>query len=197
VADWGSDLLLEAPFDVGRWLVRRALAAHWEGRATRPPAGEYILRNDLLWQFAAPVVAPEIAALVAEGDAAESLSADEAEEVVESLLGEPSFRDWALPVRPFAETLVNNFGEGNAVTTETMARHILRQMDGGAAEIREWLRDSLREGLRAQAVWLHAAGRPGLAMQTARLARKMIAWPPSQNPLLYALLLRGLQQGEE
>jgi hypothetical protein len=64
-------VLLAIPFELGRWLLQQALAAHWRqasgpaanapaGSGAAPPAaqptlpGEYALYNDLLWQFAAP-----------------------------------------------------------------------------------------------------------------------------------------------
>ncbi len=208
VNEWGSGLMLEAPFDVGRWLVRRALAAHWEGRAPRPPAGEYTLYNDLLWQFAPPVVDATLAAYASAGQepaadptadptAGPPLAPEEAEGVIERLLHESCFDGWLLPVHSLVEALSEPLPRRLTGTPAALARRLLKQMDTAAPEMRDWLRDSLREALRMQAVWLAVAGRPALAEDAARIAASLPSWPPSRNPLLYALLLRGLVPPDE
>ena len=49
-------VLLEAPFDFGRWRLQCALANHWQVASAHQLPGEYRLYNDLIWQFEAPRV---------------------------------------------------------------------------------------------------------------------------------------------
>ncbi|MGL4649597.1 MAG: hypothetical protein ACRC1H_09330, partial [Caldilineaceae bacterium] len=87
--------LLEAPFDLGRLLLRRALRAHWEGQARRPLSGEMLLENDTLWSLAPPTVEPALAAMLERPTTPAPL--DEAAPLVELLLGDPAMAAWSLP----------------------------------------------------------------------------------------------------
>ena len=63
-------VLLKTPFDIGRWLVQQIQTPHEQVGDVQPPAGEYELYNDLIWQFGRPSAPPEVVAYFAEPDEA-------------------------------------------------------------------------------------------------------------------------------
>jgi len=180
---------LEAPFDLGRLLLRRALRPHWEGRARRPVSGEVHLANDLFWQFAPPVVDPALTALL--DQPAAPLTSDEAVPLVELLLQEPAMATWTLPAAASLRTAALRMPDLGAAT-EDVARLIVRELAQGPG--RDEMLGAVAAGLRQQALWLHVAGHFDTALAARRLSASMQTLPPQQNPLLLAMVTAAVQR---
>ena len=189
-------VLMEAPFEFGRWLILQAAAAHWRSPELRPLPGDYRLYSDLIWQFGPPQPEASLPAFfvpqpaVASADAS-APDAEELAQAVARLLEHPAMAGWFLNQRaivPGVDPALN--GPEMQAPGEVIA-HTLRVLE-------QWpehphLLASLEAGLRTQAAWLYLLGSVDLAQSARQLADSAVLRPPTQNPLLAALLERGLQ----
>lgn len=183
--DGGTAILLEAPFDYGRWLVLTALAFHQKGEA-QPLTGEYTLYNDLVWQFDAPHVDEMVKQFFQQPEPpAPALPAETLDAYAAKLLAHPALEGWQLQnLIKFPVT------DGIQLPTDALVNIMLRELE-------QWpdhtvLLDALVMGLRAQAAWLHYAGETESAQQALALAGQMRQLPLPQNPLLARMLAVGI-----
>ena len=187
----GDRLYLEIGFDLGRFLLRRALAVHGEGKAKIPLRGEYLLHHDRIWQFAPPVAQAAAAALL-DSTNVTPLADGDVPAVAAALEAEPCMAEWLIPARPLQKTLAQMAAGPAEALLARMTHEALETIDTSAAG--PTVRRNLDNGMRLQAVWLNAAGRAHIAEETVRLARTLANWPLVDNPLLFAALRRGLEQ---
>jgi len=195
-ADNEDTVLLEAPFDFGRWLVQQALTAHWEGRAWQSLFGEYSLYNDWIWQFDAPQVDETLLALctieATQDDDAATLDPVQIETAATELLRHPAMLGWHTYGRLIVQTLREHVAlDAHRPATEN-AITLLRSLTG-------WLEHKaifhgFQAGLRTQAGWLQIAGSQRSAQHAQFLATHFAHIPPEQNPFLVQLFAQALQE---
>lgn len=188
--------LLEAPFDAGRWLLQRALEAHWRQKESAELPGEYKLYNDLLWQFAAPALPEPYRSFFNEEVEVDSgrSNPEELAHIAAQLLEHPAMRvwtKWASNVWSMLPPLPTPLSQDHA---RGFINHILHEIE--ASPQREAFLEGMTDALRAQALWLAIAGDQKASEQAATLSRRLRSLPASQNPLLIQLLLSGLAQQE-
>ncbi|MEZ4659031.1 MAG: hypothetical protein R2911_15815 [Caldilineaceae bacterium] len=187
-----SMVFLEAPFDYGRWLVQKALYAHWEGTAWQPLFGEYSLYNDWLWQFGEPVVDEALSAYFQPHVEMEYTPAELVNAAAE-LARHPSLHSWYTHTRMLLRAVRNDLYVNLDLDDDEPLR-----ADAVLQEIESWpdmhlLFQGLQAGLQAQAAWLHLAGDMRNAEHAALLAHSITAMPGHENPLLLELFGRGLR----
>jgi hypothetical protein len=183
-------VLLEIPFDVGRWLLWQAHIAHWLAVPLRSLPGEYRLYGDQLWHFAAPEVDPVLAAYFVD-DETPLPPLDELEGVVTELLAHPAMEGWAFNNR----LLLHSLGAVGSSLAQLPVQEVATVMLHELAQRPEYVQllTALTAALRAQAVWLHVAGNVESAQRAHLLARTMSQLPFTHNPLLLRLLEAGLR----
>lgn len=181
--------MLEIPFDYGRWLLTQALAKQTQARPQEPLSGEYKLYNDLIWQFASPVVATEWPQW--QYASAESvtpmLTIEEKATITERLWQHPVMESWLLhrwAVVPAAQR--------SGIPPQELVTALLTQMEQGGD--RTQLAAALSAGLRAQATWLHFVGEQTFAKEVVALANHLLQIPISQNAVLARMLENALSQ---
>lgn len=186
--DGGTAVLLEAPFEYGRWLIWTALAKP-QGEPVQALTGEYTLYNDLLWQFDAPQVEESVKLFFQKNPLpAEALAAPILDAYAAALLAHPAMEHWQLQNR-------THFPAADAnVPTATLVAVMLH-------ELAQWpehatLLNALAAGLRAQAGWFHYAGDLESAHQAHMLAEQMPQLPLAQNLLLTRMVAAGVRAGK-
>lgn len=181
---------LEAPFDYARWLIQETLKTHWDGTAVQTLYGEYILYNDLIWQFEAPEIDDNLAHYFQpETDTQPNLK--ELEEAADSLLAHPSMISWI---------------QAKQVVLKAIRKHLTLNFDDDIHEIATkiledlapWpdyqiLITGLQNGLVLQAPWLEIAGSKQTATQTKLTMQSFDLLPPHRNPFLIQLFSHGLK----
>ncbi|MBO9394213.1 hypothetical protein [Caldilinea sp.] len=189
--------LLEAPFDVGRWLLLQTLQRHWIQKDVDELPGEYRLYNDLLWQFAPPVLPEAYRSFFHEERTAISGQPDmeELELAATQLVEHPAMQVWTkwasnvwsmLPPLPIS--LLPEQARG-------VINHILHEIE--ALPQRQQFLEGMTAALKTQALWLAISGDHKAAEQATILSRWMQSLPAPQNPLLIQLLWTGLIQQEQ
>lgn len=185
-------VLLEAPFDYGRWLVLSALRAQLALSPPRPTPGEYQLYNDLLWQFAEPQLeAPLALQWAAPSPDAALPDAETLTAATVALFAHPVMADWAYAGGAILQATPAPARPDPALPVAELVPILLR-------EIARWpessaLSPTLERALRAQAAWLQLAGETATAAHARLLAAAMPTLPIAQNPVLAQMLTAGLQ----
>jgi hypothetical protein len=187
-------VLLTAPFDVGRWLVRQALEARWRDPAAEPLPGEYTLFNDLLWEFGAPKLPPDLAEWWARATppAASPAAAPDFVAVSEAatvLADDPAMEGWLRWSRSLWNSVKYRSQQPPAVPPVTLVSLLLRELVR-MPDHRQLLQ-TMAAGLRVQTLWYAIAGSPSHATRAALLARTMLALPITDNPFNARLLEKG------
>ena len=187
-------LLLEIPFDVGRALVMQTVAAWWARDAQADLPGEYKLYNDLIWQFAPPVMPQDLAARLANGENSglEQPDLSALETAADALISHPIFAAWVGWATAVWSTLQPGRNGDSQVNTVALTAVVLREIDG--LPNRGLLQATMAAALRLQALWLALHGEAELAEQAHFLAHWMSVLPVRQNPLLAGLLQAGLER---
>ena len=195
-------VLLEAPFDLGRLLLLRALDVHWRGEAVQSLPNEYKLYNDWLWQFADPEVDPALAVYLEEDDEAgqqhdqafdEEMQTRLSQAAIE-LLVHPAMESWILQNRGLLNATRFDASVGIAADVDPATRTVL--VSQALKQLEQWseserLVSTLEASLRSQAIWLQVAGDERNAENARLLAHWMQRLPLSENPLLAALVMAG------
>lgn len=189
--------MLEAPFEVGRWLMQRALEAHWQQAEITDLPGEYKLYNDLIWQFAAPHLPDACQFIFAEhtNSGLEQPDMNTLTDAANLLVEHPAMRAWV----QWAANVWTMLAPAQVTASFGHARglidYILREID--ALPQRSQFLDSMATALNVQALWLTIHGDSNAAGKAVTLSRWMRSLPMRQNPLLAGLLLAGLsEQGQ-
>lgn len=195
-----NTVLLSAPFDVGRWLVRQALDARWRqppGEAGDDPLrGEYTLYNDLLWQFAAPRLPAELAEWWDHSDASRSAldTARDASKVADAaaiLVDDPAMEGWVRWSTAMWHNVKYRSQQPPAVPPATLVSLLLREL--GRMPDHKALLQAMIAGLRVQTLWYAVAADQANAGHAALLARATATLPITENPLLAGLLQKGFR----
>lgn len=182
-------MMLEAPFDYGRWLLARALTHTPSTQETAEALSEYKLYNDWLWQFAPPVVDDWLRALwrVDPTDDTQKMDAATLTHYTATLFQHPIMASWQL--RNWALLPV---AYQNQLPTQEVVAALLTQITQSADS--GPLTTALVAGLRAQAGWLYVAKQLELANQAQELAQQLPRLPVTENPVLAHLLTSALTQ---
>ena len=187
-------LMLETPFEVGRWLLQRALDAHWRRDETPDLPSEYKLYNDLIWQFGAPML-PDAYRFVFEADATSGLEHPDMHaltEAADALVAHPVMHAWV----QWAASVWTMLAPPQVMAPVDQVRglidYILREID--AMPQRGQFLESMATAMSLQALWLAIRGSDGLAAQAVLYSQWMRSLPVRQNPLLSGLLLAGLSE---
>lgn len=189
-----SSVLLTAPLDVGRWLVHQALQAHYGQSTPQPLPGEYALYNDLLWQFAPPLLAPDLSTWWERAGSAqdEPPAAAAVAAAAESLVAEAAMDGWLRWSSATWQNVKYRSQHPPDVPPRTLVSLLLREL--GRMPDHRSLLQAMAAGLRLQTIWYAVAGDTANAERAALLACSITALPVSENPLLAHLLERGLSQ---
>lgn len=187
-------IMMEAPLDVGRWLVQQALVAHWRQPEPANLPGEYKLYNDLIWQFAPPHLPDNFSYIFAEmaDTGLEQPDLHSLHEAADVLVQHPLMRawvGWAANIWTMLDSLQTTASD---TQLQAMITFILREID--ALPQRAQLLDNMTTGLRTQALWFAIHDEADNAGRALRLARGMRTLPLRQNPLLTGLLQAGYVQ---
>jgi hypothetical protein len=186
-----TSVLLCAPFDVGRWLVRQALEARWRQPAFDPLPGEYTLYNDFLWQFAAPKLPAELAEWWQQSDAGAGapIEVTRVAEAATLLVEEPAMEGWVRWSAAMWQNVKFRSQQPPAVPPATLVSLLLREL--GRMPDHGTLLKAMVAGLRVQTLWYAIAGSPANAARTALLARATATLPITENALIAVLLEKG------
>ena len=187
-------LMLETPFEVGRWLLQRALDAHWRRDETPDLPGEYKLYNDLIWQFGPPTL-PDAYRFVFETNATSGLEHPDMHaltEAADALVAHPVMHAWVQWAANVWTMLTPPQITAPIDQVRGLIDYVLREID--AMPQRGQFLESMATALSIQALWLAIRGSAGLATQAALYSRWMRSLPVRQNPLLTSLLLAGLSE---
>jgi hypothetical protein len=185
-------VLVETPFDVGRWLVAQAGSAHLAGEPGQPLPGEYQLHHDLVWEFAPPVV----------DDAIIGIWSAEAAPVVpepallhrdtQAIFAEPVMAHWQVQSNAIVQALPAAARPGPdlpvAETVAALMRAISQWPESAALPV------ALARGLRGQALWFQLTGQTQLAQQAKTLADTLPHLPLTENPVLAQMLAASLRR---
>lgn len=187
----GTAVLLEAPFDYGRWLILRALAIQRAGNG-EPLEGEYTLYNDLFWQFDPPHLDDQVAQFFHKPGASSAPALDPMalDAATETLLAHPAMEGWQLQNRTVQQAMRFSQGPDRTLPVAEMVAFTLREMEKWPE--RTTLLTALEAGLRMQAGWLFYAGELETAQSAQHLADQMGTLPLTQNPLLARMLAAGI-----
>ena len=203
-----NTVLLSAPFDVGRWLVRQALEARWRlagasasGQAAAqlgddPLQGEYALYNDLLWQFASPRLPKELVEWWERSDADHSTfdtarESSKAADAAAILVDDPAMEGWVRWSTAMWHNVKYRSQQPPAVPPATLVSLLLREL--GRMPDHKALLQAMIAGLRVQTLWYAVAGDQVNAGHAALLARATATLPIIENPLLAGLLQKGFR----
>jgi hypothetical protein len=174
----GAMIMLEAPFDLGRRLVREALGHNRESQI--PVAGPLRLLSPWLWGYAGADLLP--ARVLPDLPArSESLAV-----TAERLLEHPAFLTWNVrsdtTLQAAAEALRHPGWD-----LEVWVRRLTTEFFGEPAVTRV-----LRSRLIAMSEWLMLSGDEDLARLALAAANKLLGAPPQEQALLLALVRRDL-----
>ena len=203
-----NTVLLSAPFDVGRWLVRQALDARWRQTSTSasnqsagqlgddPLRGEYALYNDLLWQFASPRLPTELVEWWDRSDAGHSTfdTARDSPKVADAaaiLVEDPAMEGWVRWSTAMWNNVKYRSQQPPAVPPATLVSLLLREL--ARMPDHKALLQAMIAGLRVQTLWYAVAGDQANAGHAALLARATATLPIIENPLLAGLLQKGFR----
>lgn len=188
-----STVLLEAPFDYGRWLMAQALQVHRAEGTTQTLPTEYMLYNDLLWQFAAPQVTDEVKGYFQPAPATTPAPVDPEllAQYTQQLFAHPALEHWAVQGRAILLAVQRNMPPPPGLPIAEVVPVLLRNMAGWPET--HTLLLALQRGLRAQAGWLHFAGNTELAGYAHLLASQIEQLPIAQNPVLGHMFALGLR----
>jgi hypothetical protein len=195
-----NTVLLAAPFDVGRWLVRQALDARRERSASQAEGdalgGEYTLYNDLIWQFAAPRLPTELAEWWDRSDARRSpfdtaRETAKAAEAAGILVEDPAMEGWVRWSGAMWHNVKYRSQQPPAVPPATLVSLLLREL--GRMPDHKPLLQAMVAGLRVQTLWYAVAGEQANAGYAALLARATAVLPITENPLVAGLLQKGFR----
>lgn len=223
-----NSVLLEAPYDVGRWLVRQALtiqrpagqgpaaqgpAGQGAGRqgpvgqspqgqgpvdqrfgeAPEPLRGEYVLYNDQIWQFEAPVLTPELQSW---WDRSESSSLEldpiALAKAAQILVAEPAMSAWVNWAATIWDNVRHNSQTAKDASHPALIGALLREL--GRTPDHKVLLNAMNAGLRVQTLWYAIAGEAANAERCALLAVATLRQPIVDNPFLGGLLEAGLRR---
>ena len=190
-----STLMLEVPFDYGRWRIQQALAAHWQAATELPD--EFRLYCDLIARFDAPEIEPALRACHEEQIEAQTEGQTEAlpghalQTAAAALLADPAMTAWLRPHGLLVIGLNEQESRISANARAGLVQSILSELEQHPE--RDVLRLAMIEGLRSQAAWLMLAGRQEQSDRALLLARHLHNAPPSRNPLLAQIIEAGLQ----
>ncbi len=190
--DGGTAVLLEVPFDYGRWLLATAIEFQRSGKA-QPLTGEYTLYNDLIWQFDAPQVDEQVKLFFQPKLAVKPVvNAETLDAYAANLLAHPIMEEWKLQNRSLLQAARPNASAAATLPATGIVAMLLHELE-------KWpenrvLVNALEVGLRAQAGWLYYRGEPENAQQAQILADQMQQLPLPQNPLLARMLAAGIDE---
>lgn len=181
---------VEASFDVGRWLLGRAVDAHHAGRAGRALPGEYTLYNDWLWEFDAPKVAPETAALAALPEEDELGRIAPAGDLLDELFAHPGMGAWRLSAHNLGEAAQSAWLDSSSAPLEDAAHAVVRALD--TQEVRASLLPPFTDGLLLSALWFGLLERSDLAAVCRWLAGTLGRGSLADHPLLLHMVGQGI-----
>lgn len=182
----GAATLLEAPVDFCRLRLQAAQTAHWQVEPRQALPGDYLLYQDLLGSLAPPQPEPALAVYFEKTDAAQPLPPwEEQDAAAHALLAHPAMSGWILHNRLFLQGFAPTIAQG-AISAADLAAHIVREL--AQRPEGSQIVNTLAEGLRSQAAWLHIAGSRENARHALLLANALPHLPMTENAFLARLV---------
>lgn len=187
----GGALCVEAPFDVGRLLLLRAVRVHGDATEVRPLPREYLLCNDLLWQFGPPQASARVLDLL-DGPVAAPMAESDAQAATQRLLVLPCMSHWQIPdamqvADPNLMRLLRTLPKSPVEAARSLI-HLFDESSMFDDLTRVWA-----GALRWQAVWLETAGEASAADDARALAELTTVVPPRGNPFMEAIITNGIR----
>jgi len=181
---------LEVPFDYARWLIQQALLVHWEERAVQNLFGEYMLYNDLIWQFDAPQVDEGLKSYFQTPAAKLDITQQEINAAAEKLLTNPAMASWLIQQQMVLQAIRKHLTLNPEDDVIEIAANVL-------ADLVQWpdyqiLINGLHNGLKLQGPWLEIAGNQDAAAQAKLIIQSFDHVPPHRNPFMMQLFSHGL-----
>lgn len=181
---------LEAPFDYARWLIQQALLVHWEEKAVQSLFGEYMLYNDLIWQFDAPEVDEKLESYFQTPATKPDDTLKEINAAAEALLTNPAMTSWLIQQQMVLQAIRKHLTLNPEDDVIEIAASVL-------ADLVQWpdyqiLINGLRNGLKLQGPWLEIAGSHEAASQAKLIIQSFDHVPPHHNPFMIQLFSHGL-----
>ncbi len=193
-----STVFVTVPYSYARYCLQGALERHRGGQPERALPEEFTLFCPLLFQCGAGQISEELASLLASGpdlwrEGQEALSG-----VTAALLEHPAMSGWILQVgkseRDTGE-IHRQKPDRQTVGADMQSLAGLSLVDLGklaasvvSKEVPRELNEQLRQGLLAQAAWLHFAGDQKSARQAVYVAESFLNEELHSHPLLLQMI---------
>ena len=199
-----STVFLTVPYSYARQRLQSALESHWRGGSERPLPEEFTLFCPLLFQYEAGQMPEEFSSLLGSGPDLWKGEREALSRVTAALLENPAMAGWILPVgRPERESgVVRRQSEGSEMAgagLQSLAGLPLEELGKLAAsvvskDVPRGLAEQLRQGLLAQAAWLHFAGDQKSARHAVYVAESLLDEELHSHPLLLQMIGLGFLQ---
>lgn len=184
--------MLEAPFEIGRWLLAQTLSAHWQQTEVADLPSEYKLYNDLIWQFSAPALPAEYQHIFAStaNSGLEQPNMQSLSQASERLVAHPAMHAWVQWAASIWTLVTPAQNAAIFDQAHNLISYILREID--ALPQRSQFLGNMASALRVQALWFAIHAQPELSNSALLMAETIRTLPIRQNPLLIGLLQSGL-----
>jgi hypothetical protein len=176
--------------------VQQGLKAHWDNPSAEPLPAEYLLYNDLIWQFGAPKLPPEFATWWERSGAQPNIlpsalpDAMTLADAAGGLVEDEAMYGWVRWSKALWNNVKYRSQQPPDVPSTTLISLLLREMS--RMPDHRLLLKSMAAGLRTQTLWYAVAGNTVQAERAALLAQATAILPITENPLVAGLLAKGL-----
>ena len=197
-----STVFVTVPYSYARHCLQRALERHWGGRPERALPEEFTLYCPFLFQCGAGQISEGLSSLLTSGPDLWREGKETLSRVTAALMEHPAMAGWILPVgKAEGDTgeirRRSSGGQMGGAGIQSLAGLPLEELGKLAAsvvpkEVPKQLTEQLRQGLLAQAGWLHFAGDQKSARQAVYVAESLLNEELHSHPLLLHMIGLGL-----
>jgi len=193
-----STVFVTVPYSYARHCLQRALERHWEGRPERVLPEEFTLYCPFLFQCGAGQISEELSSLLTSGPSLWEEGREALSRVTAALLEHPAMAGWILQIgkaeRDTGGSRRQTPGGGRVgAGLQSLAGLPLEELGKLAArvvskEVPRELAEQLRQGLMAQAGWMHFAGDQKTARHAVYVAESLLNEELHSHPLLLHMI---------
>ena len=193
-----STVFLTVPYSYARHRLESVLESHWRGGSERALPEDFTLFSPLLFRYEAGQIPEELSSLLGSGPNLWKEEREALSRVTAALLENPAMAGWILPIgRPERDSGVirrqSPDSEMAGAGLQSLAGLPLEELGKLAAsavskEVPRELGEQLRQGLLAQAAWLHFAGDQKSARHAVYVAESLVNVELHSHPLLLQMI---------